>query len=125
LFGVPALLLEARSQVLGRIDFGDGREDLLDARLADVDEHIGVGEALDAGLLLLLLLRLLVVLQRQGPGIDARRGVAAKVLFEDLAIGDVDDAVVVEAEPSTIGGGLDKDKVVATVDVARVDEDAV
>lgn len=50
---------------------------------------------------------------------------ATKVVLEDLAIGNRDDAIVVEAEPATLGGGLDVDKVVAAVDVARVDEDAV
>lgn len=95
----------------------DGPEDLRDLGLANVDEHVSVREPLHRALERRLRRRMCRAVRSET--------LATKVVLEDLAIGNRDDAIVVEAEPATLGGGLDVDKVVAAVDVARVDEDAV
>lgn len=106
----------------GRTEMGwnllsrDGGEDLRDLGLADVHEHVRVGESLHRSLG-----------RRLGRRVDSAvdEALSSVVVLEHLAIRDGDDTVVVEAQPSAIGRGLDVDEIVATVDVSRMDEDAV
>ncbi len=91
-------------------------EHLVDVAFANVDEHVGVGEALHGA--------------HGRTGADLCCGMAvgdfaAEVVFEHLLLGDGRDAVVVELEPVAISLGLEQGKVVTAVQVARVDEDAV
>lgn len=124
LLGVPALLVEPQAQMFRHVLGRDRLEDFVHAGLADVDEHVRVREplhgALDRGLGAGLRVR----------GLDrvtvrSERSLTTKVVLEDFAVRDRHDAIVVEAEPTTVRRRLDQDKVVAAVHVSRVHEHAV
>jgi hypothetical protein len=97
------LILEPFPQMTRSVSLGERLEHLLGRALPDVDEHVGVGEALRR--------------PRRIPREVGRRradDLASVVVLEDLLVGDRRDAV-----------RLDEGKVVTAVEVAGMDEDTV
>lgn len=124
LLGILALLVQSQAQMFRHVLGPNRLEDVGDARLADVHEHVRVREPLHRALHRRLRARLRVRRRDRVP-VRRERALAAKVVLEHFAVRDGDDAVVVEAQPATIRRRLDQDKVVTAVHVARVDQDAV
>jgi hypothetical protein len=108
------LILEPFPQMTRSVSLGERLEHLLGRALPDVDEHVGVGEALRR--------------PRRIPREVGRRradDLASVVVLEDLLVGDRRDAVVVVLEPLSVLLRLDEGKVVTAVEVAGMDEDTV
>jgi hypothetical protein len=124
LLRILPLPLQSCPEMLRHVLRRDGRKDLVDAACANVDQHVRVGESLHRALHLRLggglSVRLLswVTVRRDGT-------LAAEVVLEDFAIRDGDDAVIVEAEPASVGRRLDENEVVTAVNVTGMDEDAM
>lgn len=111
-----ALFRDFQGNVRGHVGDSYVFEDGGNVGIADVDEHVGVGEAAD-----------IVAIQTEwgsGTGYCWRRRVS-KVFFKDFFGGNGMHAVVVKLEPSAINGGLDEGIVVAAIHIALVNQDAV
>ena len=90
------------------------RQDLVDPRLVDVHQHVGVREPLHRPDLIPLCLWNYAI-----------QGLPAVVFLQDLPIRYRRDPVVIEFEPAGFPIGLNERKVVPTMEVTRVYEDAV
>lgn len=118
--GLSALVLQTLPEVRRGVRLAEGEEHLVEIALADVDEHVRIGEALGrasgvAG----------GVGVRVGGRVGQARDLAAVVVLEDLLVRDGRDSVIVVLEPLAVLLGFDESEVVAAVEVAGVDEDAV
>lgn len=94
--------------------FGQGRQDLRSFARSNVDQHVSVGEALHG------------TLERWfAPRMDAVNHFSTVILFKDLLISDMHHPIIIKAQPSSICGRLDEDKVVTAVNVSGMNQNSV
>ena len=101
---------------MGRSVFlGKWYQNLVNGALANIHQHVCVGESLDGPSLVSLVRWKYIAVQ----------WLATIVLLQDLFVGNGGDAIIIELEPPSIPIWLDKRKVVATMQITRVNEDAM
>lgn len=97
------------TEMVRNVVHGDVSEDLGQTRLAHINQHVCVAEAL------------------HGAGVGAETSIvvdfASKIVFVDFVIHGRGDSVVVELVPLAVWLGLEESKVMAAVEVSAMDQD--